>query len=109
MTPEKLDELEATAKAATPGPWFQSMATIVGADSLFVAELISDQHQDKRVSQINADGRFITAANPETVQALIVGVRRIRKLAELYRHCRHACPDCFCTKEARAILYGGTP
>lgn len=29
---------------------------------------------------------------------------RLRKLAERYRHCRHACIDCFCTVEARAVL-----
>jgi hypothetical protein len=23
-----------------------------------------------------------------------------------YEHCRHACQDCFCTKEARAALNG---
>jgi len=35
--------------------------------------------------------------------------RRIRELEaalEPYRHCRHACINCFCTKEARAALNG---
>lgn len=80
MTDQELEQIEKSAEAATPGKWFQCMATIVGADSLFVAELISDQHTDKRVSAINADGRFIALAR-EAVPKLVAEVKRLREYA----------------------------
>lgn len=44
-------------------------------------------------------------------QAEIRNERRVRELEAALKHytyCRHACIDCFCTKEARAALNGGT-
>jgi hypothetical protein len=32
-------------------------------------------------------------------------IGQLREALRLYTHCRHASIDCFCTKEAKAILY----
>jgi hypothetical protein len=32
---------------------------------------------------------------------------RLAGVLKVYEHCRHACIDCFCTKEARAAAYDG--
>lgn len=76
-----LKEVEERAARATKGPWMQCLASVVGLDSVFVAELICDQHQDKRVSQINFDGKFI-AASRTYVEVLVRMVR-----AAKIKHC----------------------
>jgi len=43
-----------------------------------------------------------------TLKGAREAARRIRELEATvlhYVHCRHACIDCFCTKEAKAALY----
>lgn len=31
-------------------------------------------------------------------------LRQLREALRAYKNCRHACQNCFCTKEARAVL-----
>ena len=53
------------------------------------------------------------SAEERRAEAYVNGLnRRIRELENTLRgyvHCRHACIDCFCTKEARAVLHVPTP
>jgi hypothetical protein len=31
-------------------------------------------------------------------------IAELEATMKIYTHCRHACGDCFCTKEARAVM-----
>lgn len=83
-----LPKLKELALAATPGPWFQCMATVVGAESVFVADLVSDQHQISP-EKINRDGRFIAAVNPTVVLAVIERLERAEEALAYYSHPDH--------------------
>jgi hypothetical protein len=65
---DALDDLEAKAKAATPGPWYSDgdHCSVADGNGDYVCNLDFDQGDD-------AD--FIAAANPQTVLALIDVVR----------------------------------
>ena len=64
LTPEQLADLRAKAEAATPGPWHETFAQIVGT---------SDDHEDKDGVRIccSEDAAFRAAANPATVLQLL--------------------------------------
>ena len=63
-----LDELEAKAKAATPGPWERISSAVFLEDS---------PHDIAHVKWIE-DGEFIAAANPKAILALIRELREAR-------------------------------
>lgn len=108
-TEQKLDEIEARANAATPGPWD---AYQYGGDSLIeIAADLEDTgcgysarrtvcrfdeepldndpaHREWTAeedwAQVQADAAYIAAMSPETAKALIAEVRRLRdRVAEL--------------------------
>jgi len=73
LTDEKLAELEAMAKAATPGPWsFRERA----AEDYMVGSI--DYEWIAHVWHHEGDAAFIAATDPDTVLSLIAEVRRLR-------------------------------
>jgi hypothetical protein len=85
LTTERLDALEALAKAATPGPWYDDEG-----------EVVCDAKDWPLVSRIDADGTvctegtaadiaYIAAANPATMLALIARLREAKKERRLKR------------------------
>ena len=70
-----LDALEATAKAATPGPWRHPGRALVvsrmSEDEPLVCDCISEQF-----AQAPKNAAYIAAANPAVVLALIATVRQ---------------------------------
>lgn len=89
-----LDDLEAKAKAATPGPWIVERT----ADSNWVGtpkgngqkvEQIILHNERESLKEIylkrnDNDADYIAACSPETVLALITALREARELAEYY-------------------------
>lgn len=70
----KLDELEAHAKAATPGPW-----TVLDGDGCgWINELTQGYDGQFPI----ADCNYIAAANPQTVLALIAVARAAKEEVE---------------------------
>lgn len=74
-----LDKLEALAKAATPGPWKRHADlptdVIVAPSAPSAPSVAVIDHGPSDLAQIEANGRFIAAANPATVLALIAQAR----------------------------------
>lgn len=89
ITPEKLDELERLARAATPGPWeYEDMSQSVYGNSVGGCRLEMSMHLVADIrgwghyrylpngQEIqDATGNFIAAANPAAILALIERVR----------------------------------
>jgi hypothetical protein len=92
-----LTELEAKAKAATPGPWSEGTEHGVVPRIYVVKNGRSIILEHMNVTAIEpgrdfwhfrpADLTFIAAANPETVQALIRDLRRAREALEHLKYC----------------------
>ncbi len=104
MTDAELDDLEAKAKAATPGPYHEDDGHIHSTPRskeahAYVMRLLNDPefkraetdnqinrpwHGVACVSQdsknFDADVAYLLAANPATVLALIAEVRRLREI-----------------------------
>lgn len=82
MKQDELDRLEALAKAATPGPWYQvyegsSDWTVYGPDD--DVKSVANLHRWHQVEC--PDAAFIVAAR-DAVPALVAEVRRLRALVE---------------------------
>jgi hypothetical protein len=75
-----LDNLEALAKAATPGPWRYTANGIIGSDAMPDEQFIVLWDDDGR-NRFN-DYPFIAASNPETILALIDLVREMGEVLE---------------------------
>lgn len=82
----KLDDLEAKARAATPGPWREGS---VDRDCVFCPATHPERMSHERVLlRMNghfpheADAAFIAAANPATALALIEAVRAAEALLD---------------------------
>ena len=75
---EYLSEILSLSDKATPGPWFQCLACVIGEDDVFVAELVSEQLPDSHVPvKINANGKFIAHSRtslPQLAKALQIFV-----------------------------------
>ena len=71
MTDEQLNELEATAKAATPGPW----ETKAGPD---FSEILANSKNIALVGSQHKDAAYIAAVSPDVVLELIAELRRTR-------------------------------
>ena len=71
MTDEQLADLEAAAKAATPGPW---------KESLYPFFIQAGDYQLATVTSKNAgdDSAYIAAANPAAILELIQDLRQAR-------------------------------
>lgn len=91
----RLDEDEATARVATPGPWLYSRSeremTIEGADGHTVAELmVCPDHEGRRL----ADGLHITGHDPARVLREVEAKRAIvDEYVELRDRCAAAWVD----------------
>ena len=87
MTPERLDEIEARANAATPGPWewhpyMGSGATLAKPNHPFHELNILKTTDDW--PPVAADAEFIAAARTD-VPALLAEVRRLQAAVERVR------------------------
>jgi len=78
-----LDELEALAKAATPGPWRISIDSHDGAH-----DVLSDHAGYRWIAGVDdangcPDGHFIAACDPGTVHKLIAAAKAAKELRAL--------------------------
>lgn len=83
ITPEQLDELEAVARAATPGPWADPMQDDWPESE---SDILLDLLFDRRTGETNcdkADAAHIAAFDPVTALALVARVRELE--AEVMR------------------------
>lgn len=71
MTDSELKELEAVARAATPGPWKRDCRAI---DSVERGESVASADSEN-------DAAYIAAADPATMLSLIGDVREARKVS----------------------------
>ena len=79
MTDEELDALEATAKAATQGPWVKRGAHVDVGDG-YVCVSVEDP------SQSRLDAAHIAAFGPVTVQRLMNELRDYKDAAWLFKN-----------------------
>ena len=86
MTDSELDALEAAARKATPGPWEAVLLSDI-ADRTYVdgpefasARSFTEDEFQELQPQIHADARYIAAANPAVVIALVEELRRMRAI-----------------------------
>ena len=88
LTPAQLDEIEAAAKEATPGPW-----EVIGGGEYVTPIGLPAGFDDCGVSP--RDVHYIAAFDPPTVLALIAEVRELRAKVERVRelHRENAYPD----------------
>lgn len=108
LTPEKLVELRELAKAATPGPWsLDPMFGVVVADAGVITETRDFPRCD--------NARFIAAANPETVLALLEAAAELAQLGWVTdqlesgdRECPYceAIEPCGCEKSRKEADHG---
>lgn len=89
-----LDELEAAARAATPGPWILATSNswrrfVTKFDTRNVCEPVTysdrDRHPDLHFPNGGADGpdaAWIALANPATILSLIARMRKLEEVAE---------------------------
>lgn len=73
MVALNLDDLEATAKAATPGPWHQGAHYIGAGGEPYDPEVFVGQ------ASILCDAEHIAAFDPPTVRALITRIREAER------------------------------
>ena len=78
LTPDQLDEIEAAAKEATPGPW-----EVIGGGEYVTPIGLPAGFDDCGVSP--RDVHYIAAFDPPTVLALIAEVRELRAKVERVR------------------------
>ena len=78
ITPAQLDEIEAAAKEATPGPW-----EVIGGGEYVTPIGLPAGFDDCGVSP--RDVHYIAAFDPPTVLALIAEVRELRAKVERVR------------------------
>jgi transaldolase len=94
-----LDKLEALADAATPGPWIFSNNGYVCSQSL--PEIVCSPHSclpnnakvSDHIKDVKRTGKFIAAANPETIKALIALCRMQHEVVENADALRHESTD----------------
>lgn len=107
ITNEELQQLKAAALAATPGPWdFDTAETpfriaggeVVGGDELPYGDVYTTREYETPdgpecliiASEIGVDnGRYLRAANPATILALIAKVESLAADAERWKSALH--------------------
>lgn len=91
LTPAQLDEIEAAAKAATPGPWVAEYGggeeVVLPSDALSTLEAVCVTKLWHR----QADAKHIAGLSPDVALALVAEVRELRAKVERVRevHRRH--------------------
>lgn len=105
MTPEQIDEIEARAAKATPGPW-----TAKYHHNWFVdigSRAVSIDPIDKAdIEPCACDAEFIASARMD-VPTLVAELKRARELLELFRDNCPSCEPCNNCTELEAFLRGG--
>jgi len=95
LTPAQLDEIEAAAKAATPGPWVAEYGggeeVVLPSDALSTLEAVCVTKLFHR----QADAKHIAGLSPDVALALVAEVREMRAKVERVRelHRENAYPD----------------
>lgn len=79
-----LDELETRAKAATPGPWLIERRDMGSGEIIHVVYGTHDVtwSGDEACPNARGDARYIAAASPDVVLALIARVRELEDTIE---------------------------
>jgi hypothetical protein len=72
---------------STPPDWTRYLRHLEGCS-------IFEPHHRCDCGMLRAEGRAMDR------------IHELQEVLRIYTHCRHASINCFCTKEARAILYG---
>lgn len=82
ITPAQLDEIEAAAKAATPGPWVAEYGggeeVVLPSDALSTLEAVCVTKLWHR----QADAKHIAGLSPDVALALVAEVRELRAKVE---------------------------
>ena len=85
ITPARLDEIEAAAKAATPGPWVAEYGggeeVVLPSDALSTLEAVCVTKLWHR----QADAKHIAGLSPDVALALVAEVRELRAKVERVR------------------------
>lgn len=85
LTPAQLDEIEAAAKAATPGPWVAEYGggeeVVLPSDALSTLEAVCVTKLFHR----QADAKHIAGLSPDVALALVAEVRELRAKVERVR------------------------
>ena len=78
ITPAQLDEIEAAAKAATPGPWVAEYGggeeVVLPSDALSTLEAVCVT----KLLHRQADAKHIAGLSPDVALALVAEVRELR-------------------------------
>ena len=78
LTPAQLDEIEAAAKAATPGPWVAEYGggeeVVLPSDALSTLEAVCVT----KLLHRQADAKHIAGLSPDVALALVAEVRELR-------------------------------
>lgn len=81
-----IDQLEAAAKAATPGPWKRdnydrpNMQIIANGNEVIV---FHHSHERQEAARVVPNHQYIALANPDTILKLIAVVRAAEELSDL--------------------------
>lgn len=94
-----LDQLEALAKAATPGPWNPSPGRSLVVSRIDISEPVICNCLSEQFAQAPKDAAFISAVGPDVVLELIEELRAKNELLEeVFDDCggkiNGACPVC---------------
>lgn len=88
MTSKQLDELEAKAKAATPGPWYVVQSKSYD-EMWFFSSVEGPEFYDDNGNDYNEilghsvkNAQFVAAVNPSVVLELITEIRELRAYSE---------------------------
>lgn len=85
ITPAQLDEIEAAAKAATPGPWVAEYGggeeVVLPSDALSTLEAVCVT----KLLHRQADAKHIAGLSPDVALALVAEVRKLRAKVERIR------------------------
>jgi len=98
LTPAQLDEIEAAAKAATPGPWVAEYGggeeVVLPSDALSTLEAVCVTKLFHR----QADAKHIAGLSPDVALALVAEVRELRAKVERVRevHEPYGCSEPGC-------------
>ena len=95
LTPAQLDEIEAAAKEATPGPWVAEYGggeeVVLPSDALSTLEAVCVT----KLLHRQADAKHIAGLSPDVALALVAEVRELRAKVERVRalHQANVHPD----------------
>ena len=98
LTPDQLDEIEAAAKAATPGPWVAEYGggeeVVLPSDALSTLEAVCVT----KLLHRQADAKHIAGLSPDVALALVAEVRELRAKVERVRevHEPYGCSEPGC-------------